>query len=109
MHSIFNTWDKKLYTGLRFDEKSIRLVEILPGSSEEIRIKLSVRPLDEVETTYDALSYVWWPPKPAKTIWVHDIEVSVSPTSSTLFRQCACRMRGAAFGLMLFALIKQAY
>jgi hypothetical protein len=58
MHSIFNTWDKKLYTGLRFDEKSIRLVEILPGSSEEIRIKLSVRPLDEVETTYDALSYV---------------------------------------------------
>ena len=45
----YETWDKKVYSDLRLDSTSIRLVEIL-SRSDAIHIELSKKPLEEIET-----------------------------------------------------------
>lgn len=79
MLSNYKTWDSKVYFGLRLDPRSIRLVEILPGSSDEIHVELSKKPLDEIKNAYEALSYVWGPPTPARMIQVNGVSVQVNP------------------------------
>jgi DNA-directed RNA polymerase subunit F len=46
MLSNYETWDSKVYSGLRLDPGSIRLTEIFPGSSDEIHVVLSKKPLE---------------------------------------------------------------
>jgi len=75
MLSNYETWDSKVYSGLRLDPGSIRLAEILPGSSDEIHVELSKKPLDEIKNAYEALSYVWGAPTPARMIQVNGVSV----------------------------------
>ncbi|KAF2096238.1 HET-domain-containing protein [Rhizodiscina lignyota] len=77
--SNYKTWDSKVYADLRLDLRSIRLVEILPGSSDEIHVELIRKPLDEIKNAYEALSYVWGPPNPARMIQVNGINAPVNP------------------------------
>ncbi|KAM6523092.1 hypothetical protein FSOLCH5_003711 [Fusarium solani] len=75
----YGTWDSEVYSGLHLDPSSIRLAEILPGSSDEIHVKLSKKTLDEIKNAYEALSYVWGLPTPAKMIQVNGVSVQVNP------------------------------
>ncbi|KAH7115363.1 heterokaryon incompatibility protein-domain-containing protein [Dactylonectria estremocensis] len=61
------------------DPSSIRLAEILPGSSDEIHVELSKKTLDEIKNEYEALSYVWGLPTPANVIQVNGVSVQVNP------------------------------
>lgn len=77
---IFQTWDKRLYANLpRLNSKSIRVVEILPGNSEKISVKLTQKTLEEINNNYEALSYVWGAPTPERKITVNNIEVPIQP------------------------------
>lgn len=78
----YSTWDhRKLYSGLRLDKSSIRLVDVLPGSpQDEVFVDMDVYPLHAVANEYDALSYVWGDPKPAKYIFVNKVQVPVNPS-----------------------------
>jgi hypothetical protein len=82
----YRSWDYKVYAGLRLDGSSIRLVEILPGSPhDQVVVHMAVYPLGEISMQYEALSYVWGNPKPAKKILVgslnneEKVEVEVNP------------------------------
>ena len=75
----YETWDKKVYSGIHLDQTLIRLVEILPGSSDELHVELFMKPLGEIKNAYEALSYVWGPPTPAKMIQVNGVSVQVNP------------------------------
>lgn len=71
----YRAWDHEIYSNLRLDRSSIRLVEILPGSpGDDVYVRMNVHPLNEVAMQYEALSYVWGNPEPAKNIFVHKVE-----------------------------------
>ena len=74
------TWDRELYSNLPLNPLSIRLLNIFPGSpDDDIFARMDVHPLNEVAMQYEALSYVWGNPEPAKKIFVNKVEVSVNP------------------------------
>lgn len=76
----YRTWDRDLYSELSLDRFSIRLIGILPGSSDDdISVSMDVHPLNEVAMQYEALSYVWGNPEPAKNIFVNKVEVPINP------------------------------
>lgn len=76
----YRTWDRELYSKLCLNRFSIRLVGILPGSpGDDVSICMNVHPLNEVAMQYEALSYVWGNPEPAKNIFVNKVEVPVNP------------------------------
>lgn len=76
----YRAWDRELYSKLCLDRFSIRLVEILPGSpGDDVSVRMDVRPLNEVAMQYEALSYVWGNPEPAKNIFVNEVEVPINP------------------------------
>jgi Heterokaryon incompatibility protein (HET) len=76
----YRTWDRELYSKLRLNRFSIRLVRVLPGSpGDDVSVCMDVHPLNEVAVQYEALSYVWGKPEPAKKIFVNKVEVSVNP------------------------------
>jgi hypothetical protein len=76
-----DTWPRQLYENSRLDASSIRLVDILPGASEDpddmINVRFGVYTLNEVARQYEALSYVCGPEKPTKDIIVNDVEVPI--------------------------------
>ncbi|KAH8700055.1 heterokaryon incompatibility protein-domain-containing protein [Phaeosphaeriaceae sp. PMI808] len=76
----YRKWDRELYLNLSLSQSSVRLVGILPGSQEdEISVSMDVHLLKEVAMQYEALSYVWGPPEPAKDIFVNGVKVPVNP------------------------------
>jgi Heterokaryon incompatibility protein (HET) len=76
----YRTWDRELYSKLCLNRFSIRLVGILPGSpGDDVSVYMDVHPLNEVAMQYEALSYVWGNPEPAKIIFVNKVEVHVNP------------------------------
>jgi hypothetical protein len=78
---ILRKWDAKaVYSKLRLDHSSIRIVEIQPGiSSEEIHVSLDVYRLEAIAMQYEALSYVWGDQKSARDIYVNKIKVPIGP------------------------------
>ncbi|EXK40791.1 hypothetical protein FOXG_20362 [Fusarium oxysporum f. sp. lycopersici 4287] len=79
MLSNYRTWNQQIYPELPLDQKSIRLVEILPGTSNEIELNIIKVSLDEIRDAYEALSYVWGLPDPAKTVRLNGLDVTVNP------------------------------
>jgi hypothetical protein len=77
----YETWDTRVYSGLVLDSKSIRLVEILPGTSDDLHVELFTQPLNKIKNTYEALSYVWKPIEPVRTLKVNGIDVQVNPNA----------------------------
>ncbi|KAH7361333.1 heterokaryon incompatibility protein-domain-containing protein [Pyrenochaeta sp. MPI-SDFR-AT-0127] len=76
----YRKWDRELYSKLSLDRSSIRLVGILPGSpGDNVSVSMDVHPLDKVAMQYEALSYVWGNPEPAKNILVNEVEVPINP------------------------------
>ena len=76
----YRKWDRELYSSLKLDRQSIRLSEILPGSPDDaVKVSMKVHALEEIAMQYEALSYVWGNPKPAKEISVNDVKVEVNP------------------------------
>ncbi|KAF9767964.1 hypothetical protein IL306_014796, partial [Fusarium sp. DS 682] len=72
----YNTWNQQIYPELPLDQKSIRLVEILPGTSNDIDLNIIKVSLDEIQNAYEALSYVWGLPDPAKTVRLNSLNVT---------------------------------
>jgi hypothetical protein len=55
----YRKWDHELYSQIRLDRASIRLVEILPGQpGDDVSVSMTMHLLDEVAMRYEALSYV---------------------------------------------------
>jgi hypothetical protein len=52
-------------------------VEILPGNSEKIFVKLTQKTLEEITNIYEALSYVWGALTPERKITVNNIDVPI--------------------------------
>ncbi|KAF2672194.1 hypothetical protein BT63DRAFT_422702 [Microthyrium microscopicum] len=67
------------YNPLDRSTQSIRLIEILPGQSQEIACKLHAHELgpDATCPPFTALSYTWGPPEPTTAIVVDDQNLSV--------------------------------
>lgn len=66
------------YKALPIDEHHIRLLEILPGcDTDPIRVRISCLSLSQVFGAYNALSYMWGPPRPTHKVWVNDQYVIV--------------------------------
>ncbi|KAF5710299.1 hypothetical protein FMUND_9585 [Fusarium mundagurra] len=76
MLSNYKTWNHQIYPELPLDQKSIRLVEILPGTSNDIDLNIIKVSLDEIQNAYEALSYVWGSPDPAKTVRLNSLNVT---------------------------------
>ena len=76
----YRTWDRELYSELCLNRFSIRLVGILPGSpGDDVSVCMDVHPLNEVARQYEALSYAWGDPEPAKNIFVNQKEARINP------------------------------
>jgi hypothetical protein len=76
----YRAWDPGFYSKLCLDRFSIRLVEILPGSpGDDVSVRMDVHPLNKVAMQYEALSYVWGNPEPAKYISVNEVKVPINP------------------------------
>jgi hypothetical protein len=77
-------WHKEVYNGLQLDQNSIRLATIQSGNgAESVSVAITVHSLDDVTAKYEALSYVWGDPEPAKYITVNGREKV--PVNSNLF------------------------
>ncbi|KAF9777081.1 hypothetical protein IL306_004649 [Fusarium sp. DS 682] len=76
MLSNYKTWNQQIYPEIPLDQESIRLVEILPGTSNDIDLNIIKVSLDEIQNAYEALSYVWGPPDPAKTVRLNSPNVT---------------------------------
>lgn len=71
-------WDQKLYSTLRLDGQSIRLVDILPGKKDDdVFVSIGVHHLSAVAMEYEALSYVWGDPKPERYIFVSKVDSGI--------------------------------
>ena len=65
----YRKWKRELYTKSPLDQSSVRLVEILPGSTDDkVEITMGVYLLEQVVMQYEGLSYVCGNPEPAKII-----------------------------------------
>ena len=74
-------WHRTVYVNLPLGQHSIRLVDIQPGAGVgDVSVLITVHSLDKVAMQYEALSYVWGDPKPAKHITVNGRDnVPVNP------------------------------
>lgn len=79
MRQNYESWNTELYSELKLDKETIRIVEIISGSSDKIGIKLTKERLEDIKDKYEALSYVWGSSDPAQIIEVNGISLPVNP------------------------------
>lgn len=76
---FYSKWPRKIYSHLPLDEDSIRLIKILPGSEEPIKVRMAVDRLENVSREYEALSYVCGDMQEGHWIDLNGEEVEIYP------------------------------
>jgi hypothetical protein len=77
------------------EPNDIRLLELLPGAGEDIiRCKIRHAPLNDRETVFEAISYVWGNPVFNHSIVIKDEHIAITASLYSLLRRL--RQRGAS-------------
>lgn len=78
--------ERSIHTPLRYPNREIRLIEFLPGHGEQLKCRLSVHDLNNLDHAYVAISYVWGQPG-------HDREILLDGGIVTVRYNCWFALR----------------